>query len=131
MKITKDIQAQARRLMRLCMSPEGLLIEENVRKIADGITASKPRNYIALLTAFTNLVRLEQETRTATITSALPLTDDEKASICAKLNARTPGLHYVWQVDPELIGGVIVKVGDDVTDASIRSRIERLSKISV
>ena len=39
MKITKDIQAQARRLMRLCMSPEGLLIEENVRKVAAGITA--------------------------------------------------------------------------------------------
>ena len=94
MKITKDIQAQARRLMRLCMSAEGLLIEENVRKVADGITAAKPRNYIALLTAFTNLVRLEQESRTATVTSAVPLSDSEKNAICARLNARKPGLIY-------------------------------------
>lgn len=129
MKITKDIQAQARRLMRLCMSPEGLLIEENVRKVAAEITAAKPRNYIALLTAFTNLVRLEQEARTATITSAVPLTEAEKSAICAKLNTRKAGLIYDWQVNPALIGGITVRVGDQVTDASIQSRIERLSRI--
>lgn len=129
MKITKDIQAQARRLMRLCMSPEGLLIEENVRKIADGITASKPRNYIALLTAFTNLVRLEQEARTATITSAVPLSAAEQNDIRTRLNARYSGLIYEWQVDPTLIAGITVRVGDRVTDASVKSRIERLSRI--
>ena len=128
MKITKDIQAQARRLMRLCMSPEGLLIEENVRKVAAGITASKPRNYIALLTAFTNLVRLEQEARTATITSAVPLTEAEQAAIEARLNARQTGLNYEWQVDSSLIAGLTVKVGDNVTDASVRTRIEQLTK---
>lgn len=131
MKITKEAQAQARRLMRLCIGPDGLLQEDTVRHVANTIEKEKPRNYLAILSALSELVRLEVARHTATITSALPLTDDEKASICAKLNARTPGLHYVWQVDPELIGGVIVKVGDDVTDASIRSRIERLSKISV
>ncbi len=129
MKITKDIQAQARRLMRLCMSPDGLLIEENVRRVAAGITANKPRNYIALLTAFTQLVRLEQEARTATITSAVPLTDSEKNAICARLNARRTGLIYNWQVNPVLIGGITVRVGDQVTDASVKSRIERLSRI--
>lgn len=129
MKITKDIQAQARRLMRLCMSPEGLLIEENVRKIAAGITASKPRNYIALLTAFTNLVRLEQEARTATITSAVPLSAAEQNDIRTRLNARYSGLIYEWQVDPTLIAGITVRVGDRVTDASVKSRIERLSRI--
>ena len=129
MKITKDIQAQARRLMRLCMSPEGLLIEENVRKIADGITASKPRNYIALLTAFTNLVRLEQEARTATITSAVPLSAAEQNDIRTRLNARYSGLIYEWQVDPTLIAGITVRVGDRVMDASVKSRIERLSRI--
>lgn len=129
MKITKDIQAQARRLMRLCMSPEGLLIEENVRKVAAGIVAGKPRNHIALLTAFTNLVRLEQEARTATITSAVPLSDSEKNAICARLNTRRNGLIYDWQVDSSLIAGITVRVGDQVTDASIKSRIERLSRI--
>lgn len=130
MKITKDVQAQARRLMRLCISPGGLLQEDTVRRVAAGLQAEQPRNYVALLTAFTELVRLEQARHTATVTSAVPLTEGERSAIRAKLDARTPGLSYVWETDPALIAGLTVKVGDNVTDASVASRIERLSHIS-
>ena len=86
---------------------------------------------MGILAALTELVRLEVARHTATITSAIPLTDTEKQAIQSKLNAKKPGLNYVWQVDKELIGGIIVKVGDDVTDASIRSRIHRLSSSAI
>lgn len=129
MKITKDVQAQARRLMRLCISPQGLLDEDAVRQVANTITEKKPRNYIPLLAAFTELVRLQQAQHTATITSAIPLTPAEQADICAKLDARTPGLQYQWKVNPDLIAGITVQVGDQVTDASVKSRIERISHL--
>ena len=128
MKISKEVQAQARRLMRLCIGAEGLMNEATVRQVADKIAADKPRNYLALLTAFTELVRLERAAHTATITSAVPLTAGEQAAITAKLNARQAGLSYEWQVDSSLIAGLTVKVGDNVTDASIRTRIEQLTK---
>ena len=130
MKITKDIQAQARRLMRLCIGADGLLQENVVRHVAAELQAKQPRNYLALLCAFTELVRLEQARHTAVITSAVPLTEAEQAAIRAKLDARTPGLRYEWAVDPSLIGGLTVKVGDNVTDASVSSSIERLSRIA-
>ena len=130
MKISKEVQAQARRLMRLCVGENGLVQEDTVRLVAARLQAEQPRNYLALLTAFTELIRLEQARRTATITSAIPLTESEQAAIRAKLDARTPGLQYEWQVDPALIAGLTVRVGDEVTDASVRSRIERLSRIS-
>ena len=128
MKISKEVQAQARRLMRLCIGADGLMNEATVRLVADKIAAEKPRNYLALLTAFTELVRLERAAHTATITSAVPLTAEEQAAITAKLNAREAGLNYEWQVDSSLIAGLTVKVGDNVTDASIRTRIEQLTK---
>ena len=128
MKISKEVQAQARRLMRLCIGADGLMNEATVRLVADKITAEKPRNYLALLTAFTELVRLEQAAHTATITSAVPLTAEEQAAITARLNARQAGLNYNWQVDSSLIAGLTVKVGDNVTDASVRTRIEQLTK---
>lgn len=128
MKISKEVQAQARRLMRLCIGADGLMNEATVRLVADKIAADKPRNYLALLTAFTELVRLERAAHTATITSAVPLTAEEQAAIEAKLNARQSGLSYEWQVDSSLIAGLTVKVGDNVTDASIRTRIEQLTK---
>ena len=128
MKISKEVQAQARRLMRLCIGADGLMNKATVRLVADKIAADKPRNYLALLTAFTELVRLERAAHTATITSAVPLTAGEQAAITAKLNARQAGLSYEWQVDSSLIAGLTVKVGDNVTDASIRTRIEQLTK---
>ena len=128
MKISKEVQAQARRLMRLCIGADGLMNEATVRLVADKIAADKPRNYLAMLTAFTELVRLERAAHTATITSAVPLTAGEQAAITAKLNARQAGLSYEWQVDSSLIAGLTVKVGDNVTDASIRTRIEQLTK---
>ena len=128
MKISKEVQAQARRLMRLCIGADGLMNEDTVRLVADRIAAEKPRNYLALLTAFTELVRLERAAHTATITSAVPLTEAEQSSITARLNARQAGLSYEWQVDESLIAGLTVKVGDNVTDASIRTRIEQLTK---
>lgn len=128
MKISKEVQAQARRLMRLCIGADGLMNEATVRLVADKIAADKPRNYLALLTAFTELVRLERAAHTATITSAVPLTAEEQAAITAKLNAREAGLNYDWKVDSSLIAGLTVKVGDNVTDASIRTRIEQLTK---
>ena len=128
MKISKEVQAQARRLMRLCIGADGLMNEATVRLVADKIAADKPRNYLALLTAFTELVRLERAAHTATITSAVPLTAEEQAAITARLNARQAGLSYEWQVDSSLIAGLTVKVGDNVTDASVRTRIEQLTK---
>lgn len=130
MKITKEVQAQARRLLRLCIGEDGLLQDDVVRYVASSVSAQKPRNYLALLNAFTDLVRLEKARRTATITSAVPLTPAEQSAIRNKLDTRQKGLEYVWATDPSLIGGLIVKVGDHVTDSSLRSRIKRLSLIS-
>lgn len=130
MKITKEVQAQARRLMRLCMGADGLLNEDTVRRVAAGIAEGKPRNALALLTAFKELVRLEEARRTAVVTSAVPLTEAEKAAVQAKLDAQHTGLHYEWQTDPALIAGMTVKVGDEVTDASVKSRIDRLAALS-
>ncbi len=131
MKVTKEAQAQARRLMRLCIGADGLLQEDTVRRVAATIAEQKPRNYLGILSALTELVRLEVARHTATITSAIALTPAEQQPIRAKLDAKTPGLRYVWKVDASLIGGFTVKVGDDVTDASIRSRIDRLSSLSL
>lgn len=126
MKITKEVQAQARRLLRLCLGEDKRLMEDRVRLVAARLQQQKPRNYLQLLTAFTDMVRLEQARHTATITSAVPLTPAEQSAIRAKLDARHPGLRYDWRVEPELIAGFTVRVGDEVTDASVRSRIARL-----
>ena len=63
----------------------------------------------------------------AVVTSAQPLTDDEDAAIrgrVAELTGTTVDVRTA--VDPALIGGLTVKIGDRLIDASVRGRLERL-----
>jgi F-type H+-transporting ATPase subunit delta len=61
------------------------------------------------------------------VTAAVPLTDEEKTKLVATLKEvlrRDPVLHV--HVDPDLLGGLIVQVGDTVFDTSVRSRLQSL-----
>ena len=69
MKIGKDTQNAARRLFRLCMDGNAVA-EDRVRLIARKIAERKPRNYAALLKAFSGMVEYAVKSRTATIQSA-------------------------------------------------------------
>lgn len=63
----------------------------------------------------------------ATVTSAVPLTGDETAAIRARVESMAGAtVELATRVDPALIGGVTILVGDQLLDASIRGRLERL-----
>jgi F-type H+-transporting ATPase subunit delta len=63
----------------------------------------------------------------ATIYSAVPLTHDEQQTLLHKLE-RSSGKQIIptFEVDPTLIGGVRVRIGDYQIDGSIRGALERL-----
>ena len=63
----------------------------------------------------------------ATVTSAAPLEKAEVAAIGARLESMTgQTVKLATAVDPSLIGGLTVRVGDRMIDASVRGRLERL-----
>ncbi len=56
------------------------------------------------------------------VVSALPLTEEEQAAIRKQLAAD----EVTFSVDPKILGGLIVKAGDRVLDASVAARLEGL-----
>ena len=63
----------------------------------------------------------------ATVTSATPLTDDETAEVRKRVEAMADStIDLRTAVDPALLGGLTVQIGDRLLDASIRGRLERL-----
>jgi F-type H+-transporting ATPase subunit delta len=63
----------------------------------------------------------------ATATSAAPLEPDDVRAIVARLEGMTGGtVELETAVDPDLLGGVVVRVGDRLIDGSVRGRLERL-----
>jgi F-type H+-transporting ATPase subunit delta len=69
-----------------------------------------------------------QNRQPVTVRSAVPLDDAEQDALRHKLGRLLGGATPVLrlEVDPALIGGLIVQVGDDVYDASIRNRLAQL-----
>ena len=56
------------------------------------------------------------------IVSAVPLTDAERQALLAKLEERGPlAIHY--RVDPQILGGLIVRIGDELIDNSVATRL--------
>jgi len=64
----------------------------------------------------------------AVVTSAFALTDEQRAQIQHDLQShyRKP-VDIEVTVDPDLIGGVRIAVGDDVIDASVRSKLAKMA----
>ena len=128
MKITKQARREAKELLRSCMVG-GLLEENRVRQAVQQVLQTKPRGFLAILTHFLRLVKLDVERRTARVESAVPLAADLQTQIQTSL-ARSygKGLDISFAQNPELIGGVRIRVGSDVYDGSVQGRLAELQE---
>jgi len=62
----------------------------------------------------------------AVITSALPLTDAEQETVKTDVLAKTGAEAVSFHVDPAILGGLVIKVGDKVVDDSVAGKLEGL-----
>ncbi|HEX4119061.1 MAG TPA: F0F1 ATP synthase subunit delta [Verrucomicrobiae bacterium] len=126
MKISKQARRDGRELFRSCMTNSGM-DENRVRRAVKRVAEAKPRGYVAILSHFQRLVRLELLRRTAKIESATPLPSQTQAQIQSDLNRRYgQGLTFTFSQNPALIGGVRVQVGGDVYDGTVQGRLNEL-----
>jgi len=83
----------------------------------------------ALAEAFADLVREAKGIERAEVRTAVALAPDEEQMVTRWLEARTGRrVEIESHVDPEIIGGVVARVGDQLIDASVRGRLEALRK---
>ena len=126
MKISKQARRDAKELFQACRV-NGSLDDAKVRQAVQRVIATRPRGYLAILSHFQRLVRLDLDRRTARVECAAPLGQAEQTSIQANLAKRYgSGLVFAFSQSPALIGGVRVQVGSDVYDGSVQARLGEL-----
>ncbi len=82
-----------------------------------------------MIAAFKVIAAAQRGEVTATVTSAHPLSDDQIATLKTKLTAREGRTVMLSaDVDPDLLGGLVVTIGSQRIDASIRTRLNSLSQ---
>lgn len=89
------------------------------------------RNDIGLLPdiieQFRQLAVHGPKARLVQVTSAVSLTDEEREALAQTLEGQFGGnLEFEYSVEPSLLGGLVVRVGDRVIDASVAGKLQAL-----
>jgi F-type H+-transporting ATPase subunit delta len=126
MKITKEARQLSRQLFRLSLTDDRL-DRAKVSSIVQTVLTEKPRHYLGALEAFQRLLRLEIAKRHAVIETASSLSRETSSRVVDSLKSKYgEDLTTEFKINPELIGGMRIRVGSDVLDGSVRSRLTRL-----
>ena len=81
---------------------------------------------------FRNLVNAHRGLQSVEVTAALPLDDTTKGHIAEQLAQATgKEISLSTDTDSDLIGGLVVKIGDRLLDGSTRTKLEELKKTLV
>ncbi|MBB4085351.1 ATP synthase F1 subcomplex delta subunit [Sphingomonas carotinifaciens] len=81
-----------------------------------------------IIRAFRQLASRHRGETTAEVTSAHPLTDDQVAALKQQLRQRVGrDVSVDLSVDPALLGGLVVRIGSQMIDSSIRTRLNALA----
>jgi F-type H+-transporting ATPase subunit delta len=138
-----DVLAEDRRLQVFFFSPYFSSQEkkEGVAKVIDGgnqyfvrfleLLAEKHRLPVLfrIRREFDAMWAKEQHLLEVAVTSAVELDDETVKGIGKKIEEQTgQRVELSAQVDPDLIGGLVIRVGNMVLDASVRNRLERLRR---
>ena len=128
MKIKKETRQLSKGLLRASFT-DGQLDSGRISSLVKSLIEKKPRHYIQVLEAYKRLLRLEVEKRTATIETATELSPDAGQQIVENLKRKYGSdLASRFVVNPELLGGMRIRVGSDVWDSSVRNRLQRLQQ---
>ncbi|MDQ6861689.1 MAG: F0F1 ATP synthase subunit delta [Verrucomicrobiota bacterium] len=126
--MNKEVRQLSRQLLRSSFT-DGQLDNGRVMQLVKHLIEKKPRNYLAVLNNYKRLLRLEVEKRTATIETASDLAPEAGREIVENLKRRYGmDLTTNFVVNPELLGGMRIRVGSDVWDSSVRNRLNRLAQ---
>jgi F-type H+-transporting ATPase subunit delta len=82
-----------------------------------------------IIRAFKRIAADHRGEISAEITSAHPLKDDQVEALKAQLGKRAGrDVTIDAQVDPNILGGIVIKLGSEMIDASIRTKLNRLAQ---
>lgn len=104
---------------------EGKAAAETVRLVAEVVVHPRGRSLERGLDLCGQIVAQRRQRLVALVRSAIPLTEQQKSRLAAALTEQYGHeVHLNTEVDPRVVGGLSVHVGDDVIDGTVAGRLE-------
>lgn len=108
----------------------GRVEEELMGLLAVVVEKDRQNDLLPIFSYFIQRVKEFKRIGTVSVTSAVELSEDQKNRLQEKLLTVTDYvmLETDYQVEPALIGGMVIRIGDRVVDSSIRTRLYEMKK---
>ena len=111
----------------------GALVGPLIREVTAlvGILLERKRSALfpALADAFSERLREHRGVELADVTTAVEIGEMERSLVAERISRQIgKRVELRTSIDPDILGGVVVRVGDQLYDASVRGRLERLRR---
>lgn len=104
----------------------GRALPQTVQLVSFVVGGGRGRVLQDVITEFLDLAAARKSSAVAEVRAAADLSDDQKSKLAAALHKATGKTVEVRvQVDPAVIGGIVVRVGDQVVDGTVRTQLNR------
>jgi F-type H+-transporting ATPase subunit delta len=95
--------------------------------IRHAVTTQRKRSVRLALDDLIEAAGVRRERSVARVVSAVPMTDEQQSALADKLSELyNRRIEVRYAIDPSIRGGLVVRVGDEVIDGSIESRITQI-----
>ena len=144
-KVVADILRTNEDFGKLMNHPK-IMKEDKVKIVEDTFSGRIPKEIVGVMTIlvtkgraeemlsvfdyFIDLVKEEKKIGIASVTTAVRLSDKQKAKVEQKLldTTKYETFEMNYSVDASLIGGMVIRIGDRVVDSSIKTKLYELSR---
>ena len=144
-KVVADILRTNDEFGKLMNHPK-IMKEDKVKIVEDTFSGRIPKEIVGVMTIlvtkgraeemlsvfdyFIDLVKEEKKIGIASVTTAVRLSDKQKAKVEQKLldTTKYETFEMNYSVDASLIGGMVIRIGDRVVDSSIKTKLYELSR---
>ena len=107
----------------------GKASSETIRLARQAAVAPRGRRFSRVLESYLAVAARRREQLTATVTAAVPLDDAQRQRLVGALSAIYSGPVQINVVlDPAVVGGIRVQVGDEVVDGTILRRLQEAER---
>lgn len=108
----------------------GRILKEMMGFLATIVDKGRQNDIPAIFEYFIGKVKEYKKIGTAYVTSAVGLSETQQTQVKERLLATTRYVEFEmnYTVDPSLIGGMVIRIGDRVVDSSIKTHLYELKK---
>ena len=103
----------------------GRVADETLRLVRQAVTAPRGRSFDHAAELYAEVAAERRRRMVATVTAAVPLTEDQRERLGAALaRIYQHKVHLNVEVEPGLVGGIRVEIGDELIEGSVISRLD-------